>query len=60
MGLLPILHKAKGKQGVYLDEEAVARAAPVYHEAKQQGAQPVRRLKAILAQQAEGNVQPSP
>jgi transcriptional regulator with XRE-family HTH domain len=59
MGLLPVLYKGRGKQGVYLDEEAVARVAPVYHEAKQRGEQPAKRLKAMLTQQAEGDRQPS-
>jgi hypothetical protein len=57
MGLIPVLHKGKGKQGVYLDEEAVARAVSVYYKAKQKGIQPTRLLKAELAQQAESRPQ---
>ena len=53
MGLIPALYKGKSKQGVYLDEEAVARAAAIYQEARQKGIQPTRLLKAELAQQAE-------
>jgi ribosome-binding protein aMBF1 (putative translation factor) len=53
MGLIPVLYKGKGKQGVYLDEAAVARATTLYQEAKQKGIQPTRFLKAELAQQAE-------
>jgi MerR HTH family regulatory protein len=60
MGLLTVLYRGRGKQGVYYNEEEVAQAAPVYHEAKQQGVQPAKRLKAMRAQQAEGNPQPSP
>jgi DNA-binding transcriptional MerR regulator len=53
MGLIPVLYKGKGKQGVYLDEEGVVRAVSIYQEAKQKGIQPTRLLKAELAQQAE-------
>jgi hypothetical protein len=57
MDLIPVLHKRM--KATYLDEEAVAQAAQVYREAKQQGAQPARLLKAMRAQQAEGNLQSS-
>jgi DNA-binding transcriptional MerR regulator len=53
LGLIPVLYKGKGKQGLYLDEEAVARAASIYQEAKQKGIQPTRLLKTELVQQVE-------
>jgi hypothetical protein len=53
MGLIPALYKGKSKQGVYLDEEAVARAAAIYKEAKQKGVLPTRLLKAELGEQPE-------
>jgi hypothetical protein len=53
MGLIPALYKGKSKQGVYLDEEAVARAAAIYQEAKQKGVLPTRLLKAELGEQPE-------
>jgi transcriptional regulator with XRE-family HTH domain len=57
LGLIPVLYKGKAKQGIYLDEEAVARAVSVYNEAKQKGIQPTRFLKAELAQQTEKHPQ---
>jgi DNA-binding transcriptional MerR regulator len=52
MGFIPVLYKGKGKQGVYLDEATVARAAAIDQKAKQQGIQSIRLLKAELDQQA--------
>jgi hypothetical protein len=51
-GLIPVLYKGKGNQGVYLDEEAVARAVSINQKAKQQGIQSTRLLKAELTPQA--------
>jgi hypothetical protein len=53
LGLIPVLYKGKSKQGVYLDEAAVARAAAIYQEAKQKGVLPTRLLKAELGEQPE-------
>jgi transcriptional regulator with XRE-family HTH domain/DNA-binding transcriptional MerR regulator len=53
LGLIPVLYKGRGKQGVYLDEAAVARAASIYQDAAQKGIQPTRLLKAEIDQQAE-------
>jgi hypothetical protein len=57
MELIPVLSRSKG--AVYLDEEAVAKAAPLYREAKERHVQPARLLKEQLAQQTEGKPQPS-
>jgi hypothetical protein len=51
MELIPVL--SRSKQAIYLDKEAVAEAAPLYREAKEQGVQPARLLKERRAQQAE-------
>jgi hypothetical protein len=59
MGLLTVLYRGRGKQGVYYNEEEIARAAPIYHQAKQQGEQPAKLIKAMLAQQEEGRPQTS-
>ena len=53
LGLLTVLYRGKGKQGIYLDEAAVARAASIYEEARQKGIQPTRLLKAELDEKAE-------
>jgi hypothetical protein len=53
LGLIPVLYKGKSKQGVYLDEAAVARAAAIYQESRQKGIQPTRLLKAELDEKAE-------
>jgi DNA-binding transcriptional MerR regulator len=47
MGLLTVLYRGKGKQGIYLDEAAVARAASIYEEARQKGIQPARLLSEL-------------
>jgi hypothetical protein len=57
MGLIPELSRSKGAR--YLDEEAVAEAAPLYREAKERHVQPVRLLKERRAQQASGESEPS-
>jgi hypothetical protein len=57
LGLIPALYKGKGKQGLYLDEEAVARAVSIAKEAKQQGIQSVRFLETTLPQQKETHPQ---
>jgi transcriptional regulator with XRE-family HTH domain/DNA-binding transcriptional MerR regulator len=57
MGLIPALYEGKGKQGLYLDEAAVARAVSIAQEAKQQGIQSVRFLEATLPQQRETHPQ---
>jgi transcriptional regulator with XRE-family HTH domain len=51
--VITVLHRGQTTQGIYLDEEAVARAAPVYHEAKQQGAQAIRRLRQLQESQQQ-------
>jgi hypothetical protein len=59
MGLLTALYRGRGKQGVYYNEEDIARLAPIYHQAKQEGEQPAKRIKAVLAQETEDTSQPS-
>jgi DNA-binding transcriptional MerR regulator len=51
MGIISPLLRGETTQGVYYDEEVVARAAPVYHESRQQGEQAAGRLKALFAEQ---------
>jgi hypothetical protein len=57
MDLIPVLSRSKG--AVYLDEEAVADAAPLYREAKERGVQPARLLKERRAEQVGGEPEPS-
>jgi hypothetical protein len=59
IGLITVHYRGRGKQGVYIDKQEIAAAAPIYHDAKQKGEQPARRLKIMREQQAEGNLQPS-
>jgi hypothetical protein len=53
MELIPVL--SRSKKAVYLDEKAVAEAAPLYREAKERRVQPARLLKEWRAQQRAGN-----
>jgi hypothetical protein len=59
IGLITVHYRGRGKQGVFIDKQEIAAAAPIYHDAKQKREQPARRLKAMREQQAEGNSQPS-
>jgi hypothetical protein len=59
IGLITVHYRGRGKQGVYIDKQEIAAAAPIYHDAKQKREQPARRLKAMREQQVAGNPQPS-
>jgi hypothetical protein len=57
LDLIPVL--SRSKKAVYLDEEAVAEAAPIYRAAKELRVQPARLLKERRAQERASNPQES-